>query len=160
ARADAWSYRAGKFLKRHAVVASLAAAFVALLIGFSVTTYVQSERIARERDVAEAQRVAAQSERERAQAVSGFLIDSFRLADPSRARGNQITAKEILDAGAARIGKELGAQPALQATLLDTIGGVYLSLDRPTEAQPLIEQSLSIRRGLFGEHNLDVAQSL
>jgi serine/threonine protein kinase/tetratricopeptide (TPR) repeat protein len=160
ARADAWSYRAGKFLKRHAVVASLAAAFVALLIGFSVTTYVQSERIARERDVAQAQRVAAQSERERAQAVSGFLIDSFRLADPSRARGNQITAKEILDAGAARIGKELGAQPALQATLLDTIGGVYLSLDRPAEAQPLIEQSLSIRRGLFGERNLDVAQSL
>ena len=52
ARADAWSYRAGKFLTRHAAVAALAAAFLALLIGFSVTTYLQSRRIAQERDVA------------------------------------------------------------------------------------------------------------
>ena len=44
--------------------------------------------------------------------------------------------------------------------MLDTIGGVYLSLDRPTEAQPLIEQALTIRRDLFGQNNLDVAQSL
>ena len=87
-----------------------------------------------------------------------FLIDSFQLADPSHARGKEITAREILDQGAARIGKELGAQPDLQATLLDTIGSVYLSLDLPEDAQPLIEQGLAVRRKLFGERHLDVAQ--
>lgn len=160
ARADSRAYRAKKFIRRHSVVVSLSGAFVILLIGFTITTLVQSHRIGIERDVAQAQRAAAQSERERAEAVSSFLVDSFRLADPSRSRGNQITAKEILDAGATRISKELGGQPALQATLLDTIGSVYLSLDRPAEARPLVEQSLAIRRELFGENSSDVARSL
>jgi eukaryotic-like serine/threonine-protein kinase len=160
ARADAWSYRAGKFLKRHALVTGLGAAFVALLIGFSITTYVQAGRIAQERDVAEAERVRAQTAQQRAEAVATFLIDSFRLADPSHARGEKITAREILDTGAARIGKELSGQPDLQATLLDTIGSVYLSLDLPTDAQPLIEQGLAVRRRLYGEKHVDVANSL
>lgn len=160
ARADSRVYRAKKFVRRHSVVVGLSAAFIALLIGFTITTLVQSQRIKTERDVAQAERAAAQSQRERAEAVSVFLIDSFRLADPSRARGNQITAKEILDTGAARITRELRSQPELQATLLDTIGGVYLSLDQATEAQPLIERGLSLRRGLFGPDNLDVAHSL
>jgi serine/threonine-protein kinase len=160
ARADAWSYRAGKFLKRHALVTGLAAAFVALLIGFSVTTYVQSERIAEERDVARAERTRAQTAQQRAEAVKDFLIESFRLADPSHARGKEITAREILDQGAARITEELGAQPDLQATLLDTIGSVYLSLDLPADAQPLIEQGLAVRRRLLGDKHVDVASSL
>lgn len=160
ARADAWSYRAGKFLKRHALVAGLAAAFVALLIGFSITTYVQSGRIAQERDVAQVERTRAQAAQRRAEAVSEFLIDSFRLADPSHARGKEITAREILDEGAARISTELRTQPELQATLLDTIGSVYLGLDLPADAQPLIEEGLAVRRRLFGEQHLDVARSL
>jgi serine/threonine protein kinase len=160
ARADAWSYRAGKFLARHALVAGLAAAFLVLLIGFSITTYIQSGRIAQERDLAQVERARAQTAQRRAEAVSEFLIDSFRLADPSHARGKEITAREILDQGAARIGKELSAQPDLQATLLDTIGSVYLSLDLPADAQPLIEQGLAVRRKLFGERHLDVARSL
>ncbi len=160
ARADAWSYRAGKFLKRHSLVAGLAAAFVALLIGFSITTYVQSQRIAQERDLAQAERGRALSSQRRAEAVSEFLIDSFRLADPSHARGKEITAREILDTGAARISKDLQTQPELQATLLDTIGSVYLSLDLPADAQPLVERGLAVRRKLFGENHLDVARSL
>jgi eukaryotic-like serine/threonine-protein kinase len=160
ARADAWSYRAGKFLTRHALVAGLAAAFLALLIGFSITTYVQSGRIAEERDLAQVERSRAQTAQRRAEAVSEFLIDSFRLADPSHARGKEITAREILDQGAARISKELGAQPDLQATLLDTIGSVYLSLDLPADAQPLIERGLAVRRRLHGEKHVDVASSL
>jgi len=160
ARADAWGYRAGKFLARHSLAVGLAAAFLAVLIGFSVTTYLQAQRIAQERDLAQAERARAQIALERAQAVRDFLIDAFQGADPSHARGKEITAREILDQGAARITKELRAQPDLQATLLDTIGSVYLSLDLPAEAQPLIEQGLAVRRQLFGEKHPDVASSL
>lgn len=160
ARADAWSYRAGKFLARHSLAVTLAFGFLAVLVGFSVTTYLQAQRIAEERDVAQAERARAQTAQQRSEAVKDFLIDSFRLADPSHARGKEITAREILDQGAARIGKELRTQPDLQATLLDTIGSVYLSLDLPDDAQPLIEQGLAVRRKLFGERHLDVASSL
>jgi eukaryotic-like serine/threonine-protein kinase len=160
ARADAWSYRAGKFLARHSLAVGLAVAFLAVLIGFSVTTYLQAQRIAQERDVAEAERARAQTAQQRAEAVKDFLIESFRLADPSHARGKEITAREILDQGAASIPKQFGAQPDLQATLLDTIGSVYLSLDLPADAQPLIEQGLAVRRKLYGEKHVDVASSL
>lgn len=159
ARADAWTYRTRKFIRRHALVVTLSAAFIALLIGFTTTTLVQSRRIKQERDVAEAERARAQEERGRAQAVSSFLIDSFKLADPSQSRGKDITAREILDRGALRITRELRTQPALQATLLDTIGNVYLGLGQAEDAQPLIEQGLSIRRAL-GADSSDVARSL
>lgn len=159
ARADAWTYRTSKFVRRHVVVVTLSVAFVALLIGFTTTTFVQSNRIKEERDVAEAERARAQDERARAQAVATFLIDSFRLADPARSRGKEITAREILDSGATRITRELRSQPALQATLLDTIGTVYLRLGLTNDAQPLVEQALSIRRALAPE-STDVARSL
>jgi tetratricopeptide (TPR) repeat protein len=159
ARADAWTYRTRKFVRRHAVVVALSIAFIALLVGFTMTTYLQSKRISHERDIAQAERVRAQDERERAEAVASFLIDSFRLADPSQARGKEITAHEILNNGAGRITRELRNQPALQATLLDTIGTVYLGLGQPDDARPLIEQGLSIRRRLAAE-SADVARSL
>jgi serine/threonine protein kinase/Tfp pilus assembly protein PilF len=160
ASADSWSYRAAKFTKRHRAGVGLAAAFLALLISFSITTLVQAKRVAHERDVAELQRAAAESERTRAEAVLQFLVDSFRLADPSRARGKNITAKEILDTGANRVSSELRGQPGLQATLMDTIGTVYLGLGELDQAQPLIEQALTIRRDALGSDSLDVARSL
>ena len=100
---------------------ALAAAFVALLIGFSVTTYVQAGRIAQERDVAEAERARAQTAQQRAEAVATFLIDSFQLADPSHARGKKITAREILDQrrGAHRQGAERAAGSAGDAARHD-----------------------------------------
>ena len=160
ARADAWSYRTGKFVRRHAVVVGLSFAFVALLIGFTITTVIQSANIRYERDVAQAERARAQAEQERAEAVRDFLVDSFTRADPARARGKDITALEILGSGATRITKELRSQPKLQADLLDTIGTVYLSLGQTADAQPLIEQALSVRRSLYGAENLEVARSL
>ena len=161
ARADAWSYRAGKFLARHALVVGLAAAFVAVLIGFSITTYVQSRaHRAGARRRCRPNAPARRRRSERAEAVSDFLIDSFRLADPSHARGKRSPRGRSSTTAPRASRKELSAQPDLQATLLDTIGSVYLSLDLPDDAQPLIEQGLAVRRKLFGEKHLDVAHSL
>lgn len=160
ARADSWSYRTEKFVRRHKLGVGLSAALVAMLVGFTVTVYVQSLRIEKERDVAEAERRVAESERERAEAVSAFLIESFKVVDPFAQGGNSITARQILDNGAARIGRELTEQPATKAAVLDTIGSAYLGLGLPEQAQPLIEQGLSLRREMFGEATAPVARSL
>ena len=160
ARADSWKYRTGKFVRRHKLGVGLSAALVAMLVGFTVTVYVQSLRIEKQRDLAETQRRVAESERERAEAVSSFLIDSFKVVDPFAQGGNSITARQILDNGAARIGSELSAQPAIKAAVLDTIGSAYLGLGLPEQAQPLIEQGLSLRRELFGGEAVAVARSL
>ena len=50
------------------------------------------------------------------------------MSDPSEGVGSTITAREILDKGAARIETELADQPAIQATLMDTMGTVYTGL--------------------------------
>ena len=75
-----------------------------------------------ERAEAERQRVRAEEKTETAQQTTNFMIELFAVSDPSEALGNTITAREILDQGARRIEFELVDQPAIQSTLLDTMG--------------------------------------
>src|SRR5271169_6077903 len=63
ARRDTVSYRTSKFVKRHWLPVSAAAAASFMIIAFSVTTYEQSARIAAERDRAAQQRERAERER-------------------------------------------------------------------------------------------------
>ncbi len=112
------------------------------------------------RNEAEQQRERAQAEAETARQTTRFMVDLFKVSNPSEALGNKITAREILDKGAARIETELADQPAIQATLMDTIGSVYTSLGLYAQALPLMKQALSKRRELLGLQHLDVAESL
>lgn len=75
-----------------------------------------------QRNEAEAQRNRAEAEAELARETRDFLIGLFEVSDPSNARGETITAKEILDKGAESIEEDLSTQPATQATLMETIG--------------------------------------
>jgi tetratricopeptide (TPR) repeat protein len=112
------------------------------------------------RNEAERQRERAQAEAETARQTTRFMVDLFKVSDPSEALGNTITAREILDKGAARIQTELTDQPAIQATLMDTMGTVYTSLGLYDQALPLMKEALKKRRDLFGAQHADVAQSL
>jgi tetratricopeptide (TPR) repeat protein len=112
------------------------------------------------RNEAQRQRERALAEAETARQTTRFMVDLFKVSDPSEALGNKITAREILDKGAARINTELTDQPAIQATLMDTMGSVYTSLGLYGAAVPLMQQALQKRRTLFGPQHQDVAQSL
>jgi tetratricopeptide (TPR) repeat protein len=109
---------------------------------------------------ADHQRGRAQIEAETAKQTTNFMVGLFNVADPSEARGNSITAREIMDKGAARIGKELTAQPAIQATLMETMGTVYTSLGLYDQAAKLLSSALDKRRTLYGEKHLEVARSM
>ncbi len=54
-------------------------------------------------DAANEARARAEIEAETAKQTTSFMTDLFNVADPSEARGDTITAKEVLDKGAARI---------------------------------------------------------
>jgi tetratricopeptide (TPR) repeat protein len=112
------------------------------------------------RNEAERQRIHAEREAETARQVTRFIVDLFKIYDPSEARGSQVTAREILDKGAARIDTELADQPAIQATLMDTMGTVYTSLGLYGTAIPLARKSLDKRRSVAGENDAEVAESL
>ena len=112
-----------------------------------------------QRDLAEQARAYAEIEAETAKQTTDFMVNLFGVSDPSEARGNTITAREIMDQGADRIEKELATQPAIQATLMETIGTVYTSLGLYDQAASLLQSALEKRRGLYGERHLEVART-
>lgn len=153
ARPPSSAYKTMKFVRRHRIGVGVAAALAILLIAFSVTTAIQARRIARERD-------RANQEAEAANQVSDFLTGLFTVSDPSEARGNSVTAREILDKGADKIGRELQGQPAIQGRLMSTIGSVYVSLGLFDPAQVLLEKAVNILTGALGPDHPEVAMAL
>ena len=131
--------------RRRRTIALVTASIVGMLItsGLAVTAWLA-------RNEAERQRVIAETEAETAKQTTQFMVDLFKVSDPSESRGNSITAKEILDKGVARIDTELENQPAIQATLMDTMGSVYTGLGLYPEAIPLMRGALERRRALPG----------
>ena len=99
-----------------------------------------------QRSAAQKQTARAESEAETAKQTTKFLVDLFKIADPSEARGNSITAREMLDKGATRVDSELARQPAIQATLMDTLGTVYMGLGLYDQARPLLGPGVATRR--------------
>ena len=153
ARAPSARYRVGKFVRRHRLgVAAGGAIAAALILGTTMATLgmVRAQRAERR----------AEGEAEAAKQVSDFLVELFRVNDPSEALGNSITAREILDRGAERIEKDLTDQPPLQGRLMEIMGTVYTSLGLYRDAEPLLLRSLEVRRAALGSHHLDVAGSL
>lgn len=153
AREDTFRYRTEKFIARNRLAVAAAAVFALLLAGFLTMTLVQSARVARERDRAERERVKAEK-------VSSFLVDLFKVSDPDKARGAQITAREVLDKGADKIRAELKDQPETQATLLHAVGEVYYSMGLYERSAALLEEAVQLRRQTLGNDHPDLARSL
>jgi serine/threonine-protein kinase len=153
ARRDSLAYRARKFLRRHRLAAAAAAVALLTLLGFLAALAVQSRRLARERD-------ASLAERQRAEAVAGFLRDLFRVGQPGEPEGGTVTARELLERGAAEVERRPAADPRVQATLLDTVGRIYLQLGLYDRAAPPLERALALRRRALPADDPEVADSL
>lgn len=139
ARGDDWSYRTGKFLRRHriAVVATTAVVLAAL-----VQTLFYTQKLAEERDYALEERRVAES-------TTNFLVDLFNVSDPGQAAGADISAREVLDLGAVRIRNELTEDNAIRARMLQTIGRVYERLGLYDDAEALMEEAVGLNRELY-----------
>ena len=102
----------------------------------------------------------ARQEAQKAAQVKEFVVSMFEEADPAESKGADITAKEILDEGAARIDRELAGQPAVRAEMLTVVGNVYRELGVYDAAQGLLQRSLAVRDSLYDRDHPDVAESL
>ncbi len=149
ARPDTFLYRTGKFLGRHRL-ASAAAALFALSLAVFLTVLLLQRRELLDRQ----RRLVA--ERNRAAAVSEFMAGVFSTPDPTRSRGETVTARELLDQGALRIARGLAGHPEARADLLTTMGRSYKNLGLYAEARPLLERSLAERR-LLGQQDSEAA---
>jgi len=143
ARADTFAYRSSRFVRRNRMAVVAAALIVLALAGGLVGTAWQARDAARQA--------------QRAEAVREFVVSLFQVSDPAFARGDEITARELLDRGAERIEVELARQPRARAEMLGVLGVIYRDLGIFERAEPLLRQSHDLRSFLYGERHPESA---
>ena len=142
ARRNSAGYLARRFIRRHRVETIAVAAIAASLVAGVALSAVQAGHARAERDRAEA---ASRESR----AVTSFLMGLFRASDPSEARGDTLTAGELVRRAAARL-DALHGEPADEARMLEVIGQLYESLGRPADAYAALERALALRTRASG----------
>jgi eukaryotic-like serine/threonine-protein kinase len=145
ARRGTVTYRAGRFLRRHRGAVAAAALVVLSLAGGLVAATRQADRAARESA--------------RARAVTDFLVGLFRVSDPSESRGRELTARELIDSGVARVA-ELEHEPELQAEMLTVLGAIYRELAVLPLSDSLLRRAVALRERLYGPDDERVVASL
>ena len=146
ARPASPAYRFRKYMRRNRVAVGVASGAAVLLIGFAVMQTIQLRRITRERD--------------RADRITEFMTNMFKVSDPSEARGNSITARELLDKSAKDIDTGLVKDPELQAKMMYIMATTYYDLGLYSRAQPLAERAVQIDRRVLGPSHLDTLRSM
>src|SRR5262249_18452438 len=152
AHAPSARYRAQKFIRRHRVGVLAAAAVAVTLASGVIASTVGMVRARR----AEAQaRGEGQGKGQGGEVLKGL----FKGADPSEAKGNSITARELLDKAVTTIDK-LSGEPGIHADLLTILGGVYNNLGLTVPAKELCRRAVDIRRSLLGPEHPDTLASM
>ena len=143
ARPPSTLYRVGKFFRRHRATVGLTVLVFLFLVVFGTTMTIQAARIARERDRANVQTAVAQETKD-------FLVDLFRVADPRESRGTDVSARELLDRGSARLRNEI-RDPTVRAELIGEMGLIYRNLGVYEEARPLLTEAADLHLENFGQ---------
>jgi len=146
ARGPSWSYQLFKFCQRYKLAVAAAVSVLLLLVGFSVAMAVQSQRLDRERITAEK--------------VADFQSSIFSSTDPSESRGNVLTARDVLDKGAATLDRTTGMDPVVRDKLLNTLAVAYRNQGVFDRAHDLFSKSLEIRKGLYGNRSKEAAETM
>ncbi len=160
AKAPTWMYRTRRFVRRHRVsVAAAAIAGLVLSAGTGVLAW-QRVEIARERDRARDAERRAGLDAQAANQVTAFLIDLFEFANPERAGGRVVTAREMLDEGAARVRGELQDAAPVKARLLTAMGGAYMGMRQNDAAEAALTDALAVSRSVGGEPDVQQFETL
>jgi len=143
ARPDTVAYRAAKFVRRNrAGVALTAAALIAVIAGIA-GTLIQARTARRQRDV-------ALRERDRANRITDFMTDMFKVSDPNEKGAKDVTARQILDKAAGDVNTGLAKDPELQAQMMHVMGNVYTNLGVYDRAQSLLLRAIEVNRAARG----------
>jgi serine/threonine-protein kinase len=138
ARPQTLAYRGARALRRRWPLALAAAAALLLAAGFTWRLAVENAR-------ARAAEREARLQSDTAGRVSDFLVSVFDVSNPRlNAARRDISAREVLDEGAARIERELAGAPRVKARLLDVLATAYRHLGRPRESVALFRSAVDL----------------
>jgi eukaryotic-like serine/threonine-protein kinase len=145
ARSPSTAYRARKYIRRHRVAVGVTAGLVFLLATFSVLQALELRRTAQQRD--------------RATRITEFMTAMLNVADPSEARGNSVTVREVLDKASKDIRLGLGQDPQVQAQMMQVMARIYTNLGLYARARELSEASFDAQLTLLGPENRETLAS-
>lgn len=130
ARKEAFTYVAGKFIRRHRLGVTMSMATLLLLVGFLITLGIQLDR---------AERAQMQAE-----GISEFLRGVFKNTDPMAWGAGNITARDLLKRSIIDIQEMYLDDPQVRAQMLTVLGSAATSLNME-EARSLLDESLAIQ---------------
>jgi serine/threonine-protein kinase len=142
ARPDAWSYRAGRFLRRHRGSVSGAVLVTLALIGAALLTAFQAREARRQRDAA-----IYQSKRADAQIEFQNLLMSEVGDQP-------LTMREILDRGRALLERQYGEDSRFLGTILLQLAARYGELGDNKAQGDILAKAESLALAGHGAENL------
>jgi serine/threonine-protein kinase len=149
ARPDSTLYRLGKLASRHRVSLSAGVVVLLALVAATAVSLIQAREATRQA--------------ERATATKNFLLGVFRANDPriasERPRG-EITARELLDIGSARIEKDFQGQPELQIELLGLTADMYDYMSDEGHYAAAQKRRIELARAYYGSDHPIVIQGL
>lgn len=151
ARPDSRWYRVSTFVRRNRTAALLAALAAFGLLGGSVATTIFALVANEERD-------RRQLEAQRAVAARDFVVGLFAELDPDRLQGQDtFTRDQLIDLGTRNL-DDLEAQPALKASVLNTLGQVAFNLGDVGRAEGFFREAYELLSDAPQE--LEVATSM
>ncbi|MEO7916509.1 MAG: protein kinase [Dokdonella sp.] len=130
ARQGQWMYGAQRFTQRNRWPLAIAAALIAIVLGFTWRSVLADYEVRLQEQVADR--------------TTEFLISTFSLSDPTRAGRNDFSAREVLDHGRARVQEELASQPRVRARLLEALGKAYAGINEGSAGAPLLEEAAQL----------------
>jgi len=154
ARPPSPGYLLQRFVRRNRLtVVAGSVAILAIIAGAAAATFGYLR-------ATEAEQVARQ-EAETSRLVSNFLEELFEVSDPyfSEQASTEITAHDLIVRGSERLENELVDRPDIQARLMNTMGGVFISLGGHERAFDLISRALEIRTSAIGSSDVELAES-
>ena len=137
ARADTAAYRAVKFVRRHPLGTTAAAAALVAAVLFTGGIAWQAREARRQRDEARVQMARATAARE----FMGFLLGA---AFPP---GSLQSPDNLLQQGEAMIEKEYADNGPLRAEMLVAVGNQYIVSEHYEKATPVLERAAAIAAG-------------
>jgi serine/threonine-protein kinase len=149
ARRDTWHYTLDKFVRRHWQLVTAGTAMFALLVSLVIFYTVRLTRA----------RNAALMQTARTQRIQRFMLNLFQGGDPAAGPADDLRVVTLLDRGVEEA-RSLDAEPAVQAELYETLGGIYQKLGKLEQADSLMESALAKREALYGPDSVETAKGL
>jgi non-specific serine/threonine protein kinase/serine/threonine-protein kinase len=165
-------YKLSKFARRHRTALATAGLFALLLIGGAAVSMYSAIRARQaeaetKRALAEAEDAQAKTDqalkesegsRSQAEAVSRFLVETFRKPDPAR-DGSKVTVAEVLDQAVSKLQGQFAGSPRIEGELLQALGETYNGLGLYDKAVKAYELAVSVRSSSLGPDHPDTLAS-